>query len=440
MRILLRPLSLIARLTLVLVAAVVANTVGTALVHRQEELHRSSDFQVGRIAEQLVLARRVLSATEADQRPLIARQLATRALTIEWPATPAASLPDGENNASSWLRRLVDHQPELVNFNLVFTQAGNGADDDPFPVEGHLRLVDGSSLQFAIAMPEERYPGFVKWLLTAAIMSGSILGTGAMVMRALNSPLRALTKAADALGHGQWAPVAVSGPRDVRQLAEAFNAMQARILRLIDDRTQALAAVSHDLRTPIARLRLRMDALCNGDLQGAATADLDEMEKMVASLLAFLKGQDDPEKPRPIDLVALLTTLVDDAVDQGGEARYEGPPRLMLTLRPLGIKRALSNLLENALLYAGSVRVCLKIEEREARILIEDKGPGIPEPELDRVFEPFHRLEQSRNRATGGTGLGLAIARGAVEREGGSIALLNRPEGGLSVSITLPLA
>jgi signal transduction histidine kinase len=334
----------------------------------------------------------------------------------------------------------VDHQPELVNFNLVFTQAGNGADDDPFPVEGHLRLVDDSSLQFAIAMPEERYPGFVKWLLTAAIMSGSILGTGAMVMRALNSPLRALTKAADALGHGQWAPVAVSGPRDVRQLAEAFNAMQARILRLIDDRTQALAAVSHDLRTPIARLRLRMDALCNGDLQGAATADLDEMEKMVASLLAFLKGQDDPEKPRPIDLVALLTTLVDDAVDQGGEARYEGPPRLMLTLRPLGIKRALSNLLENALLYAGSVRVCLKIEEREARILIEDKGPGIPEPELDRVFEPFHRLEQSRNRATGGTGLGLAIARGAVEREGGSIALLNRPEGGLSVSITLPLA
>jgi signal transduction histidine kinase len=183
-----------------------------------------------------------------------------------------------------------------------------------------------------------------------------------------------------------------------------------------------------------------MDALCNGDLQAAATADLDEMEKMVASLLTFLKGQDDPEKPRPIDLVALLTTLVDDAVDQGGEARYEGPPRLMLTLRPLGIKRALSNLLENALLYAGSVRVCLKIEEREARILIEDKGPGIPEPELDRVFEPFHRLEQSRNRATGGTRLGLAIARGAVEREGGSIALLNRPEGGLSVSITLPLA
>jgi hypothetical protein len=136
MRILSRPLSLIARLTLVLVAAVVANTIGTAMVHRQEELHRSSDFQVGRIAEQLVLARRVLSVTDADQRPLIARQLSSRSLTIEWPTTSVSSLTDRANHAGSWLRRLVDHQPELKNFNLVFTQASNGADEDPLPVEG----------------------------------------------------------------------------------------------------------------------------------------------------------------------------------------------------------------------------------------------------------------------------------------------------------------
>ena len=210
-----------------------------------------------------------------------------------------------------------------------------------------------------------------------------------------------------------------------------FNEMQRRIAQLITDRTHALAAVSHDLRTPITRLRLRAGFVADAETQQAIDADLDEMEAMIEATLHFLKDGIDVEQPKRTDLAAMMATLVDDATDAGFPAEYDGPRHLPMLLRSLSVKRALANLIGNATTYGTSVRVTVSETVDSIRIEIEDQGPGIPEQDLERVFEPFERLDNSRNRSSGGAGLGLSIAKRAIEREGGTITLANRSEGGL---------
>jgi signal transduction histidine kinase len=207
---------------------------------------------------------------------------------------------------------------------------------------------------------------------------------------------------------------------------------------LVSDRTQALAAVSHDLRTPIQRLRLRAGFLDDAEAQRSIDADLDEMEAMVEATLAFLRGDADGEEPRPTDLAAILRTLCDEAADRGAAVAVAGPDHILLRLRPVAAKRAFANLIDNALKYGGAARVTLRESPAAAVVSVEDDGPGIPEAAMATVFEPFQRLEASRNRGTGGTGLGLTIARRAVEGHGGTIVLANRPGGGLLVTVRLP--
>ncbi|SDD49032.1 ATP-binding protein [Belnapia rosea] len=214
--------------------------------------------------------------------------------------------------------------------------------------------------------------------------------------------------------------------------------MQARIHRLVADRTQALAAVSHDLRSPIQRLRLRAGFLEDVEAQQAIDGDLDEMEGMIESTLAYLRGETESEEPRQADLAAILTTLVDDATDRGATATYAGPDRLPMRLRPVAIKRALANLVDNAVKHGDGARVALEENPGSVTVRVEDDGPGIPEAALETVFEPFQRLDASRHRGTGGTGLGLAIARQVVNAHGGSVALANRPGGGLVATVLLP--
>jgi signal transduction histidine kinase len=221
----------------------------------------------------------------------------------------------------------------------------------------------------------------------------------------------------------------------------AFNRMQARIDRLIADRTQALAAVSHDLRTPLARMRLRAGFVEDPAAARALDADIDEMEAMIEATLAYLSGDATVEERRPADLVAMLETIVDDAADAGASVTYEGPAQARHPCAPVTLKRAFANLVDNAVKHGGG-RVTVRLADGgEALVVtVEDDGPGIPVAEHDSVFEPFRRLETSRNRGTGGTGLGLTIARRAVEAHGGTITLRNRDGGGLSVGVTLPRA
>jgi signal transduction histidine kinase len=225
----------------------------------------------------------------------------------------------------------------------------------------------------------------------------------------------------------------------VRRLVTAFNRMQARIAALIEARTQSLAAVGHDLRTPLARLRLRTESIPSDEVRAAIGQDVSEMEAMIASLLAFLGGDSDPEKPTALDLAVLCATLVDDATDRGHEATYVGPDHFELRLRRLAMKRALTNLVENALHYGERVTVVLEPGDGVVTIRVMDDGPGIPENQMDAVLEPFVRLDPARGRDTVGFGLGLPIVVQAIAAEGGQLMLSNRASGGLVATVTLPI-
>ncbi|MFG1289876.1 sensor histidine kinase, partial [Xanthobacter versatilis] len=198
------------------------------------------------------------------------------------------------------------------------------------------------------------------------------------------------------------------------------------------------AAVSHDLRTPMTRLRFRMEDVADPVLRAAMAADVAEMEQMVDATLSYLRGEASEEPVRPLDLVALVETLVDNARDRGLAADLAAPPRLVVAGRLVSLKRMVSNLLENALLYGGAAHVVLVEEGGEAVLTVRDEGPGIPDDQLAAVLEPFVRLEASRSRSTGGVGLGLPIARAVAEAHGGSLTLENGAGGGLVVTVRLP--
>ncbi|GBR70222.1 ATP-binding protein [Gluconobacter kanchanaburiensis] len=284
-----------------------------------------------------------------------------------------------------------------------------------------------------------------------AFLLMSIIGSGMIVWatQRLIAPVTTLANAAEALGRDvHTAALPENGPSEIRRAAIAFNTMAMRIRRFVTDRTLMLTAIGHDLRTPITRLKLRAEFIDDEQLRNKVLADLDEMEAMVSATLAFGRDSASAEAIVSLDLRALLQTIMDEAAeslpDKADDLFYE-PPNVPVRIkaRSVALKRALNNLILNALKYGGSAHVTLIPAPRPGekgntvRILIEDNGPGLPESELERVFEPFVRIESSRNRETGGTGLGLAIARTILHGQGGDVRLENRPSGGLRVIVTL---
>ncbi|MDZ5648500.1 ATP-binding protein [Nitrospirillum sp. BR 11828] len=430
------PRSLIGRLGVVLFGAVLLAVIGNAIVLVQAEQDYGDETQTWHIAEQVETAGHVLSAIQPERRAAVADSLSSPFLTFTWVPNPAERANQGDNPAS-WLLRheMIEHRPALAGLDL---RLRTGTETPSKTFDGDLRLTDGSILRFGATDLPAYVPVLYAQLGSIALLSIGVLLMALFLVQTLAAPLKMLVKAADAVGNGPPVFIPARGPQEIRRVALAFNAMQRRIDRLITSRTEALAAVSHDMRTPIGRLRLRAGFLSSAEERAAFDSDLDEMEGMVNDLLDYLGGEEDPERPRRTDLPALLSTLVDNAVDAGHAARYDGPDRLPLTLRPLGMRRAFSNIINNAITYGGGARVTVRDTAKAAVVSISDDGPGIPEAQFEAVFEPFHRLEESRNRGTGGTGLGLTIARQAVTREGGSIALKNRPEGGLTVIVSIP--
>ena len=311
-----------------------------------------------------------------------------------------------------------------------------------FPLEGigaalqvSVRLADGSWLN--VFAPIEHADSlwqtrFVVPLL-AALLAVTLAALWA-VGRATR-PLAALAAAAERLGMDVNAPpLAERGPREVRAAAQAFNVMQGRIRRFVDDRTQMLAAISHDLRTPITRMKLRAEFVDDDEQRAKMLADLDEMEHMIAATLAFARDDATREQHRPVDIAALVQGLAEDL---GGS--YDGPDALVAAARPLALKRAVANVLQNARKYGTSARASLSRDDGHVVLVVDDDGPGIAEADREKVFAPFVRLETSRNRDTGGTGLGLAVARAALRAHGGDITLTNRAEGGLRVTLSFPV-
>jgi signal transduction histidine kinase len=288
-----------------------------------------------------------------------------------------------------------------------------------------------------------RTPGFATAFIVMTLL-GAIMISWAV--RQLLLPVKTLAAAAEALGRdvANAPPMPETGPLEIVTAAIAFNTMAARVRRFVEDRTFLLTAIGHDLRTPITRLKLRAEFMEDDEQRGKMLADLDEMEAMISATLAFGRDATTSEPLVKLDLASLLRTILDDAAD-GDPAHaealsYAGPEHLPVRARPLALKRALANLVGNALKYGEAAAVTLHAPLRGiARIDIDDQGPGIPVAEMERVFEPFRRLETSRNRETGGSGLGLSIARNILRAHGGDITLTNRQEGGLRVGVTLPV-
>jgi signal transduction histidine kinase len=310
----------------------------------------------------------------------------------------------------------------------------------PGPVlRTEVRLRDGRWARFDTELPGAA--ATVPWRLAAtlAVLAAAVLVLSYVAVRWVTRPLHVLADAAQALGRDiNQPPLAEEGPREIRQAARAFNTMQSRLVRFIEDRTRIFAAMSHDLKTPITRMRLRADLLDDDEARERFEADLKEMETMVTHTLEFMRGMGGQEARQEVDVTALLESLQSDNEAMGRSVRIEGAAGAPYRARVSLLRRCLANLVDNAVLYGE--RATIQVEDTPACLTIRvlDDGPGIPPQELEKVFEPFYRLEQSRSRDTGGTGLGLAIARNIAHMHGGDIVLRNRSSRGLEAVLTLP--
>jgi len=269
----------------------------------------------------------------------------------------------------------------------------------------------------------------------------AVIAIALVAVRLVTRPIQHLAEAADAFGRDlESPPLAEDGPNETRRAAEAFNRMQERLRRLIAERSRALAAVSHDLRTPLTRMRLRAELVEDEALRGQLNADIDDMQAMIEATLDYLRGLRDNEPLQNIDIVALLSSLVADAQALGQPVTLAEAVAAPYGGRLTALKRAIANLTDNAVKYGRAARIAVEDGSGELRLVVEDDGPGIPEADLTRVVEPYVRLEASRSRETGGVGLGLAIARDAAQLHGGELRLENRAAGGLRAILILPRA
>lgn len=299
-------------------------------------------------------------------------------------------------------------------------------------------LSDGQWLNAAYAKPPKRFiwisPASVSLTITTIVLSALAI----LVARRIARPMRRLTAAAESLGRGErHAPIPEEGPEDIRRTAVAFNQMQERLTRFLADRTAMLAAIGHDLRTPITTMRLRAEFVADADVKARLLDTVDEMQAITDATLALTQEQAIDEPTRPVDVAALVESLCEDLADLGRDVHFAATGIVAYRCRPAALRRATGNLIENALRYGIRAHVSVTASPAGVDITIEDEGPGVPDSEIERMFQPFVRLEGSRNTRTGGMGLGLSIARTIVRAHGGDITLRNLAHG-LRAVVHLP--
>lgn len=302
-----------------------------------------------------------------------------------------------------------------------------------------VQLQDGQWVTFDTYVPKTSASLSQRLLATLLLLFIAVALLSFIAVRWITRPLHTLANAADALGQDINHPsLPETGPTEVRQAAYAFNRMQARLKRFIQDRSHIFAAMSHDLKTPITRLRLRAEMLDDASQRERFEKDLKEMEAMVSQTLEFMRGLDGAQPRQAIDIMALLESLQADYEEVGQKVTINGHTHTpYMGVAPL-LKRCLANLLDNAIFYGQEARIVVEDSPTCLTLNIQDEGQGIPEAEHEKAFEPFYRLEGSRNRETGGTGLGLTIARNIAHSHGGEVTLHNLPQGGLEVWLKLP--
>jgi signal transduction histidine kinase len=438
------PRSLAARTATVLLIGLALVQAAGLTIHALDRIDVLRLAQAHTLSEQVMgLYRTVAMTVPADREALLRDLPLPQGTGAEISAGPAmATLPDTPFPEQRLLRvsmNLVPLRPSLRP-RQIHIQGG-----PPGPrIVIALRLPDQTWLNVKAEVPPIRLWHSPTFLIAFALMTLAAAALTLWAVRRLTAPVRTLALAAEALGRDVNAPpLPEDGPLEVAKASAAFNTMAARIRRFVQDRTEMLTAIGHDLRTPITRLKLRAEFMDDEEQRRKMLADLEELEAMVSATLAFGRDAKATEPVAALDLAELLRTVLDEAADARPEAAdrlaYEGPPHLVVRARPLGLKRAFANLVANAVNYGEGARV--RLSPPRAGMLtveVEDDGPGIAPADLERVFEPFHRGEPSRNRETGGVGLGLPIARNILRAHGGDIALANRPTGGLRAIATLP--
>jgi len=302
-----------------------------------------------------------------------------------------------------------------------------------------VRLQDGTWASFDTQLPQAAAGLPWRVLLTLAILLAAVLLLSYIAVRWVTRPLKVLATAADELGRNiNRPPLPESGPLEVSRAARAFNTMQARLVRFIDERTRLLTAMSHDLKTPITRMRLRAELLDDDQLREKFEKDLIEMETMVGETLDFMRGLSSHEAEQPVDIMPLLEHLQADNEAMGRSVTIDGQVAKPWNGASQLLKRCISNLIDNAVNYGKRAEISAEERPDQLIIRVRDHGPGIPDSDIEKVFQPFYRLETSRNRESGGTGLGLSIARNIAQAHGGDLRLRNHEGGGLEATLTLP--
>jgi len=443
--------SMTGRVFLVLMLGIVASAALTqwlAVNERQRTLERYRGFHALERAEQIIATTDVVRPESRDQYLKVASKgaiklevargheesqelsefgatLANR-LGPEYKFTSLVDKPESCDRPRTSYSTFAMFAPQLIPYR--------GACESLL-----VEMPDGQMLKLSILPPRpppptghNEYAAFVPFLLSIAVLAY-------LVARMAMNPLKRLAKAAMNLGNDiNHPPVEITGSNEIRQASAAFNAMQARIRQHIAQRTEMLAAITHDLQTPLTRMRLRLEKVRDEDLQQKLLGDLSAMQQMVKEGLDLARSMDTAEAMQRLDLDALLDSVCSDAADAGQQVDLKGHTGMALMGRPLDIRRCLVNLIDNAVKYGQRAHVTVDRLAGAARVRIRDEGPGIPSDQLARVFEPFYRLETSRSRSSGGTGLGLTIARNIAEQHGASLSLANHERGGLEAVLVVP--
>ena len=404
-------------------------------------------------------------ATVFEQAQPAERDGLVKALSVQ-PTTISLALPwavddiDRTSEADDFVAAVTAQSPESLTFQVLSIerveplffalspQSGKKhgkaeGDKARAQTRGYLvqvRLSDATVVTFRQMLPVAAISLPLRVVALLALLGASVAALSVWSVRRLTRPLARLADAASGLARNLNQPLLPeSGPQEVRRAAQAFNAMQRDLKRLIDTRAQALSAVSHDLRLPITRLRLRLEGAIDDALRDKIERDLAEMETMIGHTLDFLRAGSKSEAIVPVNVDALIDSVIEDMEEFGVRITRHGRSQQALPAQPHALRRCIANLLDNARFYGGG-EVDLTVDDSvgELRIVIADHGPGIPADAIDRVLEPYFRVEASRSRHTGGTGLGLAISKAIVEAHGGTISLASLPGRGLTVTLTLP--
>jgi signal transduction histidine kinase len=462
------PRSLFARMVLVLLAGLAAAQLASFAIHWRERGEFMARASGARSAQRIADIVRLLDTIAPAERERILAVVNAPGMRVVMQALPLPEVAADEERAeqaqqlAAQLRRsLGDGWPlEVVvtdvpvirgpppGFGPGMKGGGMGPRGEGGPgIRGRpgvsfvvrTELADATPLTFDLRQPSEVVNWPLRLVLSLAVLFGAVLIVTLVAVRSVTRPLKTLAQAAEELGADiNRPPLDERGPLEVSRAARAFNTMQRRLAAFIHDRSRIFAAMSHDLKTPITRMRLRTALLDDDEVRAKFEKDLAEMEAMVAATLDFMRGLENTQPAQALDVAALLDSIAEDAREVGGEVTVEGAPLAPYRGNPQTLRRCITNLVENAVKYGRTATILVEDGPDELVIRVRDGGPGIPEAELERVFEPFHRLEASRNRDTGGTGLGLTIARIIAQAHGGTLTLVNRDGGGLEATLTLP--